>query len=367
MHEETGIPVAGDYSLEVRSREIGGSDAAAIMGVHPTRSRMDVWMEKKGMLEKRPVSNQMRFGKFVQPFIGELYAETNLVSGQTLIVSDQYDRLHLFSCPENYAGGHDYGDIPEGLKITHPEYPFIVGHLDGFVIAEGSKWPDILWPIEGKSYNAHAAKQWGEDDDIPDYIYAQCQQYLAILPKDFIDIPVLIGNASDFTVRRIPRHDEFIKILIEKEVEFKAMLDEDRAPEIDASDASMQYIKSLRPKDGIEIIVDEKHEIYPMVAEFKARKEALKEIEAEMDLWKNRVGEAMVKAGAAKLRILSQAINGSISFSGGKDTTKTAWKEALVALVTAIKYAHPDFDTDSIIKKFTEETKTPVQFRPIFK
>src|SRR6267142_5704216 len=60
----------------VRRSGVGGSDVAAILGLSPWKSAMDVWLEKKGLLEETSDPNReflLELGTQLEPVIARLY------------------------------------------------------------------------------------------------------------------------------------------------------------------------------------------------------------------------------------------------------------------------------------------------------
>ena len=53
-----------DKWLELRRQGIGGSDAAAIMGLNPWKTPMDIWLEKTGEFldDEEPENEKMYWG-----------------------------------------------------------------------------------------------------------------------------------------------------------------------------------------------------------------------------------------------------------------------------------------------------------------
>ena len=58
--------------LRLRRNGIGGSDAAAIMGLSPWRTAMDVWLEKTGEFTRDDEENeQMYWGTVLEAVVAE--------------------------------------------------------------------------------------------------------------------------------------------------------------------------------------------------------------------------------------------------------------------------------------------------------
>jgi putative phage-type endonuclease len=178
-----------------RTYFLGGSDIGAILGVSKYRSAMDIWLEKTGKKVDRNGSFALRFGSFAESFIADEYA---LLTGEKL------------------------ADHPHGL--THPNYPFCVGHIDRFIL-ENQELPlfaddgvlNAKKLLECKTANFFSQADWGEPggDAIPLPYLCQCLWYLGITNLTEIDIAVLLGG-SDLRIYSITRDLELETLLFEK-------------------------------------------------------------------------------------------------------------------------------------------------------
>ena len=61
--------------LELRKQGIGGSDAGAIMGVHPYKGAFGVWADKKGYSEAVEDNEAMRQGRDLEDYVARRFAE----------------------------------------------------------------------------------------------------------------------------------------------------------------------------------------------------------------------------------------------------------------------------------------------------
>jgi len=88
-----------------RAHFIGGSDVAAILGLSPYRSAVDVWLEKTGQSTSNQTSMAMRFGQFAEEFIAQEYSRA---TQQTV--------------------------TPYPEAFTDSEHPYLAGHIDRIVL-----------------------------------------------------------------------------------------------------------------------------------------------------------------------------------------------------------------------------------------
>jgi len=62
--------------LNERRKGIGGSDAAAICGLSPYRTPLQVWQDKRGLSGVIPENEAMEWGKRLEPIIRQKYSDT---------------------------------------------------------------------------------------------------------------------------------------------------------------------------------------------------------------------------------------------------------------------------------------------------
>lgn len=168
-----------------RKTFLGGSDAAAILGLSPWKSRLQLWAEKTGITKDTKESDAMEWGTRLEAVIFDKFKE-------------QHRELQVFG----------------GWKFTHPEYPYIVGHVDGTIFDNLTHEDAVL---EIKTANAYSGDEW--QSSVPTYYLCQIQHYLAVTGWEKAYCAVLIGG-QDYREFEILRDDEFIEKLIAEEVKF---------------------------------------------------------------------------------------------------------------------------------------------------
>ena len=184
-----------------RTKYLGGSDIGTILGFSKYRTALDVWLEKTGRAVNAVDNLPVRFGTFAEEFVASEYATQ---AGFAL-------------------AHHESG-------IIHPQYPFIVGHIDRFVFesfdvsselfhADGSCAASHL--LECKTASPFNQSDWGElgTDEVPMSYLVQCLWYLAITNLERCDVAVLFGN-SDFRIYEVYRDKELENLIIAKTAAF---------------------------------------------------------------------------------------------------------------------------------------------------
>ena len=305
--------------LEERRKGLGGSDVAAILGLSPWRSAVDVWLDKTGQtpLDDEP-SLAMEFGSYAEEFVARQY------EARTGRKVQRYTAM-----------------------LRHPDHPWMLGNIDRLVVPEGAKRAshrreirtDTL--LECKTASAYAASSWGPDgtDEVPDYYACQVAWYLALTGCRHGDVAVLIGN-SDFRVYRLERDLELEEMLIARAGEWwerHVVKGEVPEPQID-TDAR----KLFKKDNGAAVIAD--GEVLAAVEELRGIRAKLKELEEAEKRARARIeavmGEAAVLEDAAG-RVLA-------TWKAAKDSRKTDWK----ALATELLAGRDD--ADELKARFTQ-------------
>ena len=198
--------------LEKRRNGLGGSDAAAILGLDPFRSAMSVWISKcRPELLEPEYAQWLSIGTKIEPVIDSLYQEAT----QTITVK------------------------PEDI-IRHPLYPEIAGTPDRLSI-------DKVVELKNETQYMDRYGDFGTDA-VPDHVLAQVAVYMSITGKNSADVAVLHAG-SRFGVYTIRRDMQLEKEIIDRLRSWWAdYVLTKREPPIDASEDWAQYIEKLHPK-----------------------------------------------------------------------------------------------------------------------
>ena len=185
-----------------RANYLGGSDIGAILGFSKYRTPLDVWLEKTSRTVNKVDNLPVRFGSFAESFVASEYAAQ---TGYALI--------------HNEAG------------VTHPRYPFMVGHIDRFVFNNSDDADGELFHIDSSCTASHLLEcktaspfnqsDWGDlgTDEVPMSYLVQCLWYLAITNLERCDVAVLFGN-SDFRIYEVYRDQELEDLITAKATAF---------------------------------------------------------------------------------------------------------------------------------------------------
>lgn len=241
--------------LELRRKGIGGSDIAAILGLNPYRSAIDVWLDKTGRAEEREASEAMRQGTDLEQYVADRFCE---------------------------ATGKKCRRV--NFMYQHPEHPYLLANIDRDIVGE-----DAL--LECKTTSVYSADRW-EDGEIPDEYFLQVQYYLGITGAAKAYIACVIFN-REFIWREIERDDAIIQSLFDEVGEFwRSYVEADEMPPPDGSKAAGKALADIYSADpGIEAIelrgFDEQiaryDQISALISDLEAEREQIKQsIQAEM-------------------------------------------------------------------------------------
>jgi len=134
--------------LAERQTGIGGSDIAAILGISPWATPLDVYRNKLGLDETEQTAS-MRRGIRLEPYILDAFEEE--------------------------IGTTVFRDHP---MARHQDHHWMLGHIDGWFETDGDPQG-----VEAKSVGAWAHRdEWGEPgtDEIPQHYLTQCHWYLTV-------------------------------------------------------------------------------------------------------------------------------------------------------------------------------------------
>lgn len=143
--------------LEARSHYIGGSDAAAVLGLNPYKSNLELWQEKTGLVVPEDISEKpyVKYGHAAEGYLREMFA----------LDFPEYEVAYA----ENNIWLND-------------AFPFAHASLDGWLTDQDGrkgileiKTTNILRSMQKETWNRR----------IPDNYYVQVLHYLMVTEFDF--------------------------------------------------------------------------------------------------------------------------------------------------------------------------------------
>lgn len=193
-----------DGWLEQRKKGIGGSDVAAIMGLSPWKSPLEVWLEKTGRASAPDLSEK------------ESVAMGTELEGDVL---EMYRRRHpTFRVQRVNA------------ILVDKERPWAQASLDGI-----TRDPELGWGVlEIKTGSRES--EWKEG--VPLHYLTQVTHYLSVTGYPFADVAALIGDYGlHYHEYRIMRDEDDLRSVVES-------VDEFWADQVE-KDAMPPYVSSL--------------------------------------------------------------------------------------------------------------------------
>jgi putative phage-type endonuclease len=236
----------------MRLRGITATDCAAIAGVHPERSPIDVFREKRGEAAPFDGNKRTKWGNLLEPVVRTDYEERT--------------GLRI--------------EVPGTLE--HPDAPWMLCTPDGV----GYKDIDPERGLEIKCHTVRLAHLYGApgSDEVPAYVLVQCVWCMAVTGLIRWDVVAFIdGQPNDYI---IDRDDELIGILRERAERF--LLDNVRGgavPDPDGSESFDAWLKARHEKNSdalIELQADADRELLALIDRAKELREQGTDIEREL-------------------------------------------------------------------------------------
>ena len=198
----------------LRHKYIGGSDAAAVVGMNAYVSPLALWAEKTGRLPGFEGNLATEVGTYMEEFVAQKFAE---VTGKK-----------VRKC---------------NLSWFNSDYPWAIANIDREIVGEDAG-------LEIKTTSELNLKKF-KNGEYPANYYVQIVHYLAVTGKKRWYLAVLIGN-REFRWFTIERDEEEIKALMEAEKEFKQLIDSDTPPAADGSASTADTLSALYPNSNFD-------------------------------------------------------------------------------------------------------------------
>lgn len=255
-----------DIGQPDRKTYIGGSDVAAILGVSPWKSKLQLWQEKTGEFveeisrEKEKIFSR---GKRWEPVVIEM------------LLDELKDR------------GHDVEVIGRNNRYQDKEIDYLAAEIDLELLIDGAR-------INGEMKTVHpfAAGDWGEQgtDDIPMYYTAQVLHGQMITGDQQTVVAALIG-ADDLRVYFVDRDDGVIQHIRSEEQKFWESIQAMQRPD----PTTLDDILRLYGKDnGMAYEADEA--LMSLIRDLQDTKLTIKNAEAAVTRIQTLIGQTIKDA-----------------------------------------------------------------------
>ncbi len=227
MHREFILPDDEQHWHALRAQDLTSTDIAALFGLSPYATAIDVWHNKRdGVTASVPDNDRMKWGRRLESVVAQGIAE------------DHQWKIRPFS---------DYGRLPEHR----------VGSSFDFFITEGANrvWFDFghdefagpdTGILEIKTVDALAYRQgWTVEDDFivaPDHIELQLQHQLLVSGLRVGYIGALIGGNRVELLRR-EADDAVHAAILQRAAEFWASVEAGTPPPVVTAEDARAYIR----------------------------------------------------------------------------------------------------------------------------
>jgi putative phage-type endonuclease len=245
---------------------LGGSEIAAVLNLSPFESPFSLWHRKKGHIGPVVETEQMEWGRRLEPAICEKYQDR-----------------------------HPDVRVVKGGTYRNRQRPWQISNPDRLLYLTGARGDRPSGLFEAKT--AFEDEKWGPDgtDEVPVYYRAQGMHYMDCLTRPWIDLGCLISGCQ-YREYRIHYDADEAAFMRDRAEAFLADLANDVRPPLDGSDATYRAVREMHPDiEPISVEID------PLLAdEYRAVCLAAKAAKAEKQSVAVRIADAMGNARTAQ-------------------------------------------------------------------
>lgn len=283
--------------LKLRSRYIGGSDAAAVVGLNSFSSPYSLWAEKTGKAPGFEGNLATEVGTYLEEFVAQKFA--------------QETGKKVRKC---------------NASFLNSQYPFAIANIDREIVGEDAG-------LEIKTTDSLNMKRF-KGGEYPANYYAQMVHYMAVTGKKKWYLAVLIGN-KEFLWFTLERDEDEIAALMTAERDFWELVKTDTPPAVDGFKPTTEAIKTIY-SDSTDEVVD----LSPFsvsLEQYTALNKQIKELENQRDEAANQIKAYMGEA-----------------WGGDSNRFKVVWKSQTRRTFDNKRFAEENPDID--LSKYYNET-----------
>lgn len=287
--------------LELRSHYIGGSDAAAVVGLNAFSTPYSLWAEKTGRVPSFAGNLATEVGTYLEEFVAQKFsAET----------------------------GKKVRKVNQSFLNT--DYPWAIANIDREIVGEDAG-------LEIKTTSGMNLQRF-KGGEYPANYYCQCVHYMAVTGKKRWYLAVLIGN-REFKVFTIERDDAEIAALMAAESDFWEQVKNDTPPSVDGSQATTSTIETIyadMDTSTVDLTLERES-----LAEYVALGKRIEELKALQNKAANKIKSFMGE-----------------SCGGECDGFRVSWKSGTRRAFDSKRFAkeNPDMDLSSYYKETSTRT-----------
>ena len=302
MAEITKIKTANhDEWLKLRSKYIGGSDAAAVVGLNQFSSPYALWAEKTGKVPGFGGNLATEVGTYLEEFVAKKFEEET---------------------------GKKVRKVNH--SIFNSDYPWAIANIDRDIVGEDAG-------LEIKTTSELNLKKF-KGGEYPANYYCQCVHYMAVTGKQRWYLAVLIGN-REFRWFVIGRDEAEIAALMDAEKAFWWHVEKNIPPAVDGTQATTDTIKAMYADSTDDVVDLFMHKTD--LDQYQALTKQIKELETLKDEVANRVKAFMGTSGG-----------------GECDQYRVSWKSTTRRTFDSKRFAedHQDIDLSEYYKETSART-----------
>lgn len=246
-----------DEWLKLRGQYIGGSDAAAVVGLNAYASPYSLWAEKTGKVPGFAGNLATEVGTYLEEFVAQKFA--------------QETGKKVRKC---------------NASFLNSQYPFAIANIDREIVGEDAG-------LEIKTTDTLSLKKF-KGGEYPANYYCQCVHYMAVTGKKRWYLAVLIGN-KEFKWFTIERDEAEITALMTAERDFWEYVKTDTPPAVDGTQATSDALNAIYATNDNSVA--DLTAYTENLRQYMALKQQIKELEKAADETANRIKLFMGDSG----------------------------------------------------------------------
>ena len=245
--------------LDIRSKYIGGSDAGAVVGMNPYKSRYTLWAEKTKKVPSFEGNTTTRVGAYLEQLVADMFEEE---TGKKV--------------------------RKKNSTMVNDLYPFACANVDRMIVGEKAF-------LEIKTTNSFPImKSLRNSEEFPEAYYCQVVHYLAVTGLEKAYLAVLI-NCRELKIYELERDQAEIDALMREEEAFWKLVETDTPPAVDGDESTTETLKTLYPNaNGETVDLFAYNSLLDQYCDLTSQIKALSDLKEEVG---NRVKDFMKEAG----------------------------------------------------------------------
>jgi putative phage-type endonuclease len=253
------VKLTHEQWLAERRKSIGGSDAAAIVGMNHYVTPYMLWADKTGRLPDKPDNEAMRQGRDLEQYVADRFMEA---TGK---------RVHRHTA-----------------MFHSSDYPFAHANIDRAVVGEKAG-------LECKTTSVMNLKKF-KNGEFPENYYVQCVHYLAVTGWDrwYLACVILGQGFKWFTIER---DQSEIDALMQAEADFwNSYVVPNTPPPVDGLPPTDETIKQIFPGGGTQDVPLDLFGRGDLIQKYFATKDLVKTYKQELEQCKQSIQQSLGNA-----------------------------------------------------------------------